>query len=361
MKILAIDIGAGTEDVLLYDDQKRSIENCVKLVLPSATNVYAAKVREATKLKKDLFLKGDTIGGGSLASALMTHIKNGLHVIMTENAAYSIRNNLDEVKEQGIEVVKEENEPKDFRGEILTVEEINLTQLQKFLKEFNEPLLDIDVVAIAVQDHGIFPRGISNRRFRLQKMKELLEQNPKPENLAFKEEEIPPFFLRMKSSAQATRRQLPKANVLLMDTAPDAILGCLKDKTVEKANNVLAINVGNGHTMAAIVSGGSIVGVMEHHTQLLNPQKLEELLVNFADGVLSDEAVYKDNGHGLFFLSKPIPFSKIDIVAVTGPNRAILAGTKLPVLFAAPAGDVMMTGPVGLVEAAKRKFKLKQK
>ena len=32
MKILAIDIGAGTEDVLLYDDTKRSIENCIKMV-----------------------------------------------------------------------------------------------------------------------------------------------------------------------------------------------------------------------------------------------------------------------------------------------------------------------------------------
>jgi uncharacterized protein (DUF1786 family) len=32
MKILAIDIGAGTEDVLLYDDEKRSIENCIKTV-----------------------------------------------------------------------------------------------------------------------------------------------------------------------------------------------------------------------------------------------------------------------------------------------------------------------------------------
>ena len=32
MKILAIDIGAGTEDVLLYDDEKSSVENCIKMV-----------------------------------------------------------------------------------------------------------------------------------------------------------------------------------------------------------------------------------------------------------------------------------------------------------------------------------------
>jgi uncharacterized protein (DUF1786 family) len=97
---------------------------------------------------------------------------------------------------------------------------------------------------------------------------------------------------------------------------------------------------------------------MEHHTQLLNPRKIERLLIDFADGKLTDEEVFKDNGHGLFFLAKPPGFSKIEMIAATGPNRNILAKTNLPVYFAAPAGDVMMTGPVGLVEAVKRKFKL---
>ncbi len=33
MKILAIDIRAGTEDALLYNDEKSSVENCIKIVL----------------------------------------------------------------------------------------------------------------------------------------------------------------------------------------------------------------------------------------------------------------------------------------------------------------------------------------
>ena len=45
-------------------------------------------------------------------------------------------------------------------------------------------------------------------------------------------------------------------------------------------------------------------------------------------------------------------------LAGKGPNRNILAKTKLSVHFASAAGDVMMTGPIGLVEATKRKFKL---
>jgi len=278
MKILALDIGAGTEDVLLYDD-RRNLENCVKMVLPSPSQIFAAKVREATRLCKDLFISGDIIGGGAFAFALRGHVEKGLRVVMTENAAYTIRNDLDGVREIGIEIVAGENEPKDFDGITLRIEEVNLRNLEGFLTEFNETLLDVDVVAVAVQDHGVSPKGMSNRRFRIQNVKELLKDSPKPETLAFKEEEIPSYFLRMRSAALASRRQVPRAKVLLMDTSPAAILGCLKDSIIEKANPVLAINVGNGHTMAAIVSDGNILSVMEHHTRLLNPQKIERLLV----------------------------------------------------------------------------------
>jgi len=358
MKILAIDIGAGTEDIFLYDDMKESIENCVKMVLPSPSRVFAAKVREFTRLYKDIFVKGDIIGGGALSFALREHIERGLRVVMTENAAYTVRNDLDEVRELGIEIIKGEGKPKDFEGETLTIEEVNLVKLQEFLAKFDETLSDVDVVAVAVQDHGVFPKGMSNRRFRIQKMKELLERNPKPENLAFKEDEIPSYFLRMRSAVQASRRQLPNAKVLLMDTSPAAILGCMKDPSVEGADPILAVNVGNGHTMAAIISGKEIVGIVEHHTRLLNPRKIESLLVDFADGKLSDEEVFKDNGHGVFFLASPLGFHRIEKIVATGPNRYILRKTKLNVHLASPAGDVMMTGPMGLVEATKRRFAL---
>ncbi len=357
MKILALDIGAGTEDILLYVDRKKSIENCVKMVLPSPTQVFAAKVGEATRLYKDLFVRGDIIGGGAFASALRSHVEKGLRVIMTENVAYTVRNDLDEVRELGIEIERE-GKPGNFNGETLTIEEVNLERLDAFLADFNETLYDVDVVAVAVQDHGVFPKGTSNRRFRIGKMRELLDKNPRPESLAFWEDEVPPCYLRMSSAVQASRRQLPKTKVLVMDTSPAAILGCLKDPAVAKANSVLAINIGNGHTMAAIISGRKIVGVMEHHTRLLNPQKIERLLVNFADGKLSNEEVFKDNGHGLFFLTAPLGFRKIEKIVATGPNRNILTKTKLPVHFAAPAGDVMMTGPIGLVEATQRKFNM---
>jgi uncharacterized protein (DUF1786 family) len=358
LKILALDIGAGTEDVLLFDSKKKNIENCIKMVLPSPSPVFATRVREATQLRRDIFVRGDIIGGGAFSNALREHVDKGLRAIITEKAAYTVRNDLDEVRQLGLEIVKNETKPKWFQGETLTIKEINLEQLQTFLTAFGEAFSDVDVVAIAVQDHGVFPKGTSNRKFRIQKIRELLKKNPKPENLAFTETEIPRCFLRMKSAAEASRRQLPNAKVLLMDTAPDAILGCIKDPAVEKADPVLAVNLGNGHTMTAIISQGEIIGVMEHHTRLLTSPKIERLLVDFADGKITDDQVFQDNGHGLFYLAEPPGYSRIQKIAATGPNRSLLSGTNLPMHFAAPAGDVMMTGPVGLVYAAKRKLKL---
>ena len=353
MKILALDIGAGTEDILLYDDAKKNVENCIKMVLPAPTQVYAAQVKAATQLSQDLFIKGDIIGGGAVSFALRKHLDAGLRVTMTENAAYTVRNDLDEVREAGINVTSMEA-PVDFQGVTLTFEEINLATLQAFLTEFNEPLSDIDVVAVAVQDHGVSPRGISNRQFRVQKMKELLTQNPRIEAFVFREDGVPPCFLRMLSAVQASKRQLPKAKVIVMDTAPAAVLGCLEDPVIKGAAKILAVNVGNGHTMAALIESQEVVGVVEHHTQLLNPQKTERLLVAFVDGKISNEEVFRDQGHGLFFLKKPWGFSTIETIATTGPNRSLLTKTQLPFHFAVPGGDVMMTGTVGLVEATKR-------
>jgi uncharacterized protein (DUF1786 family) len=354
MKILAIDIGAGTEDILLYDDQKRSVENCIKMVLPSPSQVFAEKVRTATRQGKHLFVEGDTIGGGALSHALKHHVESGFRVIMTEKAAYTVRNNLDQVKQLGIEI--EDAEPENFEGETIVLEEVNIGKLGGLLKFFGEPLSDINFVAVAVQDHGVFPEETSNRRFRINKIRELLEKNPKPEAFAFKENEVPRYYPRMRSAVRASKRQLPNAQVLVMDTAQDAILGCLMDPVVEGADPILAVNVGNGHTMAAIISGGEVAAVLEHHTRLLNPQKMERLLRDFADGKLCDKEVFEDDGHGMFYLKKPPGFSEIAKVVVTGPNRKVLAETNLPVHFATPAGDVMMTGTIGLVVATKRKL-----
>ena len=47
-RILAIDVGAGTQDVLLWEADQ-PMENNVKLILPSWTTILARSVKEATQ------------------------------------------------------------------------------------------------------------------------------------------------------------------------------------------------------------------------------------------------------------------------------------------------------------------------
>jgi uncharacterized protein (DUF1786 family) len=91
-------------------------------------------------------------------------------------------------------------------------------------------------------------------------------------------------------------------------------------------------------------------------------QKLEQQLLDFANGRIKSEDVFNDGGHGAFYLKpatgkKERPFAKgIGMFTVTGPNRSMVSGLKIPFHFAAPGGDVMMTGTIGLVRATQRKL-----
>jgi len=340
MKILAIDIGAGTQDILLFDSDK-NIENCTSLVLPTPSKILAGRLK---KIEGDLFIHGDTIGGGSLGRAIDNQLKKGYRVLMEESAAYSIRNDLDEVRSMGIEV---ETKPSSGQFHELEICEIDLDLLRRFLTQFGEEF-KFDVVAIAVQDHGVAPQTISDRTFRFNQMEAMLQQDNRPESFHFLEGSVPDYFLRMKSAVRAVRR-FSASPVLVMDTAFSAILGCM-DQVEEPS---LVVNVGNGHTIAALMIDGKIEGIYEHHTHQLTPEKLEKHLRLFCRGELEGQEVYEDDGHGVITLT---PFLGDIHVRVTGPNRDLFRKTSLNYTFAAPGGNTMMTGPMGLVKAALYRF-----
>jgi len=357
LKILAIDIGVGTQDILLYEGAG-PVENSPKFVLPSPSSLYRKRVTALLSRGKDLFLDGSIIGGGGLISPLMAHIRGGFSVYMTMEAALALRNDLDEVRTKGIQIV--EGPPPNFAGERLTLREIDFCSLAALLAPWDIDLNQVEVAAIAVQDHGASLPGMSNRRFRLQSMKEGLSKDPRPTSLAFLSEEIPAFHLRMRSAAEASQKQLPKARPLLMDTSLAAISGCLVDPLVASRSGkpILCVNLGNGHTMAALLKEGMILALLEHHTKALNPEDLKRDLMGFADGKLEDEDVFARGGHGLFYLQDPPGFSEVGLIAATGPQREMMARSGLAVYYPAPYGDMMMTGPAGLIWTAEEKFSL---
>jgi uncharacterized protein (DUF1786 family) len=350
MKILAMDVGAGTQDILLYDSEKQ-LENCVKMVLPSPSSLLAARVAALSGEGKDLFVSGHTIGGGSFSRAVKKHLSAGNRVLMTATAAYSLRNNLEDVTASGVQICDEP--PPGFEGARIEADELDLIPLRGLLRAVGEDLDALDAVAVAVQDHGSYRSGESNRKTRLSHMRRGLEEDPDPLTLSYLEKEVPQAFPRMVSAVKRLREQLSCEFILVMDTAPAAVAGCLSDLRVAEraAGKLLLINAGNGHTLACLMSGGKVAAIFEHHTKRLEPVPFASYLAAFCRGEARDADEYMASGHGLFYISEPPGIEELDVIAVTGPNRELLEGTGLDIYYPSPGGDMMMTGPMGLVRA----------
>jgi uncharacterized protein (DUF1786 family) len=229
----------------------------------------------------------------------------------------------------------------------LEIREVDLNLFENFFSNFGEGI-KVDIIAIAVQDHGVSPKGVSDRAFRFENMERMLRKDNRPETFHFLEDSIPDHYLRMKSAVAAVKR-FSSVRVLVMDTAFSAILGCLE----ETSGPSLVVNVGNGHTIAALLIEKRIEGLYEQHTHELTPEKMEHDLRLFVRGELEGKKVFKENGHGAVTL-KPLP--GVFPVIVTGPNRDLFRKTSLKFIYAAPGGNTMMTGPMGLVRAAQYRF-----
>jgi uncharacterized protein (DUF1786 family) len=341
-KILALDIGAGTQDIRLYD-ANLTPENCISLILPTPTRYFAQLIEQCNQ---DLSIDGDPIGGGALSSLLAQHIKKGHRVIMSEASAYTVRNNLNEVKNYGIEIARAQTEG--FQGTTLTLHEINLLVLKDFLAHFGEGL-DVDLVAIAVQDHGMPPEGTSNREFRFTIIEERLKQDNSPQQFVYTPNEIPSSFKRMNAAVGTAKAQYD-CEVVAMDTSFAAILGCM-----DESPSAVFVNVGNSHTLVALIREGRIEGLLEHHTSCLTTGKLDNLLVSFLKGGVCSRDVLEDGGHGAIFLDACRMEGNEEII-VTGPRRGMLAKSRLKIRFAAPHGNMMLTGPFGLVKGTYLRF-----
>ena len=141
--------------------------------------------------------------------------------------------------------------------------------------------------------------------------------------------------------------------LVVMDTAPAAVLGANFDPAVAKRRRKIIVNVGNFHTLAFRLGDG-IEGVFEHHTGEIDLPKLEKYIRALADGSLKHQDIFDDMGHGaLVYGDIPFEFGKDDFdIAVTGPRRSIFKNNPtLKPYFAVPFGDMMIAGCFGLLAA----------
>jgi uncharacterized protein (DUF1786 family) len=334
--ILAIDVGAGTQDILLYESNRRP-ENCTKLVLPSQTQIVAKRVREATAAGKPIHLIGTVMGGGASSDAIKHHLEHGYRVTATASAARTIHNNPERVRALGVEIDGTPSED----AVVIELADIDLAALLDSFERFDLPTPDR--IAVAIQDHGYRP-GRGNNDVRFDYLQSLLENGGRLGTMIFTS--APPAMTRMDALLEA----IPGAYV--MDTGAAAVLGSLGDPVVANAareTGAVLVNIGNMHTFATLVKGDRLYGLFEHHTSGMTPALLGELVARLQAGEIDPTRFAKEfDAHGAAFdpsyrNEMPFPF-----VAITGPNRGI--ARELDYHEAAPHGDMMLTGSFGLVE-----------
>jgi uncharacterized protein (DUF1786 family) len=336
LRILAIDVGAGTQDVLVYDSGTTP-ENSVKLVLPSQTQIVARHIRAATKAHKPIHLTGRLMGGGASGGAVSDHLAHGLRVTATAEAAQTLHNDPARVAKMGV-AITEECPPDAIE---VRLQDVDLDGLAHALSSFGVELPPI--VAIAVQDHGFRP-GAGNNAVRFEYLQSLLDNGGDLAAMIY--QQPPAGMTRMEAVAQTA------PGCYLMDTGAAAVLGSLGDPVVARAaheDGAILINFGNMHTFATLVKGRRLYGLFEHHTGGITPEIIRDLVERLRAGQIDAARFHEEfDGHGAALdpaYQREEPFQ---FVAVTGPNREI--ARSLGYHEAAPHGDMMLSGAFGLVE-----------
>lgn len=368
MQILTIDIGTGTQDIYLYDS-RLDLENGFKLILPSPTMMVRRRLQAATRRGEAVLLHGVMMGGGPAAWAAEDHARAGMPIYATPAAARTLNDDLAAVAAAGVRVVSEDEAARLSGVTRIELRDFDFPAIARAFGEFGVSLSGLDAVAVAVFDHGDAPPHVSDRQFRFDYLDDRIRQVNRLSAFAHRSGEIPPILTRL-LAVEASAAEVD-APLVVMDTAPAAVLGACFDPAVAARPRKLIANVGNFHTLAFRLGAAGIEGVFEHHTGLVDRPKLEALLRALADGSLQHADVFDDHGHGaLIYADEAYPLGEGDFdVAVTGPRRKMLRAMDdggrmtddrrqptaeeglLRYYHPAPFGDMMIAGCFGLLAA----------
>ncbi|MFN2185066.1 MAG: DUF1786 family protein, partial [Anaerolineae bacterium] len=198
MQILAVDVGTGTQDVLLFDTDKEP-ENALKMVMPSPTVLVAQAIREATRTGADLLLTGVTMGGGPCGWAAEDHLKAGYRLFATPDAARTFNDDLEQVDAMGVVVVSEDEAAALTEARRLTMLDLDYAALARAFAAFGVDLDRVDVLGVAVFDHGAAPPDYSDRLFRFEYLAERIRTGAGLAAFAFERSQIPSSMTRLQA------------------------------------------------------------------------------------------------------------------------------------------------------------------
>src|SRR4030042_5660266 len=335
------------------------MENNFKLVVPSPTMIIYRQIKLATERGDPILLTGVTMGGGPSAWGIESHLRAGFPVYATPEAARTLNDDLEAVMETGVKIVSEdEAEHLPVSVQRLKLLDFDLPSITNAFQTFGVHLDHLAAIVVGVFDHGNAPPNISDRQFRFDYLDERIRKLNRLSGFAYRAEDVPASMTRLRAVVDSTKAI--DEPVVAMDTAPAAILGATLDPKVSARERVIITNVGTFHTLAFRLGPTGIEGLFEHHTGLVDLEKLETLLYALADGPLCRDEVFGDQGHGaLVYDPSTLVFGEGDYdVVIPGtrrsifhPVRSVITRQSLRPYYPAPFGDMMITGCFGLFAA----------
>ena len=405
MRILAVDVGTGTQDIILFDTSG-PVENSVTLVMPSATSIAAGRIRRATASKRSVTLTGVIQGGGPCHWALEDHLRAGLPAFATPDAATTFDDDLDNVRAIGVTLVSED-EAANTKAEHIELRDLDLGAIRAALRAFDVDT-GFDGFAAGCLDHGASPPGYSDRLFRFDHLRRVVEAENDLRAFAYLPDEVPEYLTRARTLMRCLDSGVP---AVFLDTGPAAALGAIQDPTVGAHDEAMVLNLGNMHALAFHLRGTRIVSLYEHHTGEMTDEMIDGFTQRLAQGSLRHEEVFGSKGHGVFYSAeasrgdfepgrpepasdtmprgsrqsgesatargtapdapfqypvRPEPVEGRDVpaalrddlpfLAVTGPQRRRIRHSRLRPYFAAPHGDMMLSGCFGMLCAFAHRF-----
>jgi len=347
-RILTIDVGAGTMDVLCTDLETREH---FKAVVKSPVRCMAERI---AGLEGKLLIRGGEMGGGAVSRELEKKARS-TEVAMAASAAATVHHDMERVRSSGIQVVDDAHArelEKSRQYQTVTFCDVEEDRLRHIVEGLGVPF-GFDVVGVCAQDHGVAPEGVSHLDFRHTVMKTVLDQTPLAHAFLYRDSELPRSMNRLRCIAESAAR-LPAHEVYVMDSGMAAILGASMDPGARGRGAALVLDVATSHTVGAALKDEEIAGLFEYHTKDITLARLETLVRELAEGRLEHARILAEGGHGAY-TRRALGFDRVEVVLATGPKRSLLQGSSLPIALGAPLGDHMMTGTVGLLEAICRR------